>query len=159
MFKGILLIAGIAGAIYTYSAYSANPAQISDPVYVEGRVTMEIPGREIETVFVGEMVSRDDCRERSRRMLEKLFEDCPKCTVRRLHCRDELERRYLRLFNNKTTYTTYVSMDRGNRWERNGRIVVWGLTDRESRQMCESVKRLVREKYQGEVRCIGGRLS
>ena len=136
-----------------------QPMVIETPVYVEGRITMEVANREIETVFIGEMVSRDDCEHRSRRMLENLFEGCLRCEIRRLQCRDSLEKRYLRLFNDRATHTTYVSMNRGNRWERNGRMVVWGLTDHESRLMCETAKKTISEKYKGTVKCVGGRLS
>ncbi len=159
--KYLLLIIAVAGGYYAYGIYRNNPVDIIDPVYVESRVDVEIPqiGRELEYVFVGEMVSQQDCRKRSRRYLEKLLEACADCTIKQLHCTADLAKRYKKLFDGHTTYTTYLSFDKGNRFERNGRMVIWGLNEHEAKAACEHIKKDVRENYQGEVSCVAGRLS
>ena len=159
--KYILLIIAAVGGYYAYGIHRDNPMDIADPVYVESRVDVEIPqlDRELEYLFIGEMVSQQDCRERSRRYLESLFEDCKDCNLKRIHCTSNLARRYEKLFDGHTTYTTYLSFDKGNRFERNGRMVIWGLNEYEAKAACEHIKKDVVERYKGEVSCVAGRLS
>ena len=159
--KYLLLIIAIAGGYYTYGIHRDNPTDIPNPVYVETRVDVQIPqlDRELEYVFIGEMVSQEDCRERSRRYLETLFEECEDCNLKQLHCTDKIARRYKKLFDGHTTYTTYLSFDKGNRFERNGRMVIWGLNEYEAKAACEHIKKDVKENYEGTVSCVAGRLS
>ncbi len=161
MIKLILLVVAIAAGVYAYNDRQNNPVDIDSPVYVESRVNIEIPqvGRDLEYVFVGEMVSQEDCQKRSQRYLKKLFEDCDTCNLKKLHCKSNLANRYKNLFKGKTTYTTYLSLDKGNRHERNGRMVIWGLTEQEAEMACGHIKQKIKEKYKGTVHCVAGRLS
>jgi hypothetical protein len=151
----------IAAVLYGYNLFRNNPSVVENPVYVESRVVFEIPemSRELEYVLVGEMVSESDCQDRSERYLNKLFEDCKACQVKILKCDSNLERRYRKLFSGHKTHTTYLSLDRGNRFERNARMVIWGLTVEEAKMACEMIKKQVKEKYSGTVGCVAGRQS
>lgn len=159
--KWLLLIVGLAGGVYAYGIHVANPEHIADPVYAESRVDVEIAqlGRELEYVFVGEMVSEEDCSQRAERYLEHLFKECKECNVKRLRCKRDLAQRYKKLFHGHTTHTTFLSFDKGNRFERNARMVIWGLNEKEAEMACEQIKKEVKKSYEGVVRCVGGRLS
>lgn len=159
--KYILLIIAAVGGYHAYGIHRDNPMVIADPVYVESRVDVEIPelGRELEYVLVGEMVSQEDCRERSRRYFESLLEECKDCNLKQLRCTSNLAHRYKKLFDGHTTYTTYLSFDKGNRFERNGRMVIWGLNEYEAKAACEYIKKDIKGRYEGKVSCVAGRLS
>lgn len=159
--KWLLLLAATAGGFYFYGVVSGNPATIKSPVYVESRVDVEIPeiGRELEYVLLGEMASNEDCQDRAKRFVKRVLAECRECTITKLQCRGDLEQRYKKLFHGQTTYTTYLSLERGNRFERNGRMVIWGLNEREADMACDHLKKTVSKKYEGVVTCVTGRLS
>ncbi len=54
---------------------------------------------------------------------------------------------------------TYLNLDKGNRYERNARMVIWGLTEQEAEMACGHIKQKIKEKYKGTVHCVAGRLS
>jgi hypothetical protein len=161
MYKIIVYALLIAAGIYGYDLYQSNPSVIRNPVYVESRMVWYIPqmSRELEYVLVGEMVSEADCQQRSERYLNKLFEECKECKVKVLKCDSNLDKRYRKLFSGQKTHTTYLSLDRGNRFERNARMVIWGLTVEEAGMACEIIKKMVKKKYSGSVECVAGRPS
>ncbi len=161
MKKILLIILFVAVGIPGYSILKNNPSEISHPVYVESRVILNIPeiSRELEYVFVGEMASEEDCLQRSERYLSKLFEECKTCNIKITKCAANLEKRYKRLFSGLKTYTTYLSFNKGSRFERNGRMVIWGLTDKEAEKACQMIRVKIKEKYKGTVQCVSGHLS
>ncbi len=161
MKKAIFFILLLAVGSYGYSAIKNNPSEITDPVYVESRVILNIPelSRELEYVLVGQMASEEDCQTRSVRYLNNLFEKCTACKIKILKCDPNLENRYLRLFAGHRTHTTYLSFDRGNRFERNGRMVIWGMTVEEASMACQQIKEIIKEKYTGSIQCVAGRES
>ncbi len=159
--KLILIIMAVVGAVYSYGVYQDNPADIASPVYVESRVVLTIPkmARELEYVVVGEMTSMEDCQQRSKRYLENLFEKCDTCSLKQHQCKSDLAHRYKKLFVGQTTHTTYLSLNKGNRFERNARMVIWGLTEEEADMACEHIQQKVKETYNGTTRCVAGRAS
>jgi hypothetical protein len=160
MLKLLVFVIAVIVSIYGYAEHQKNPTDIDNPVYLESRVSVQIHeiGRELEYVFVGETVSQEDCKERTKEYLSKLFSKCDTCNLKVQKCRSDLAKRYKNLFKGKTIHTTYLSLDRKSRFERNGRMVIWGLTDKEAEIACGIVKQKLTEKYEGEVQCIAGRL-
>lgn len=158
--KALILFVAIAGGVYTHGVYRGNPAEISDPVYVEARFELEFPAlaRELESVVIAEMASFQECEDRSERFLETLFEKCKECQLKRLQCRAEIAPRYKKLFAGKPTHTTYLSFDKGSRFERSGRMVIWGLKGDEAQYACKMAKQRMQENYNGTVSCVRGRL-
>jgi len=110
-------------------------------------------------VLIAETASDADCEQRADKFWRHVLDGCPSCTFRSKACKHELEPRYSRLFEKEPTYTTYVAMTRGNRYERSGRLVVWGLTDRESQWLCGTMAGAIRGKYSGQIECINRRAS
>ena len=72
-------------------------------------------------------------------------------------CKAELEPRYRRLFDDASIHSTYLSFKRGTRLERNGRMVVYGLTADEGDVVCKSIMADFQQRYEGTVSCIHGR--
>ncbi len=154
----VIAVAGYFGYGYM-SSYIENPMEISDPVYLESRVIFEAPeiSRSLEYVLVAEMVSDEDCQMRSEEFLQGLFKNCKPCKIKLSKCSGSLDDRYMKLFSDQPTYTTYFSMNKGNRYERNARMIIWGLTEDEAKTACGIMKKSVKESYTGQLQCIAGR--
>jgi hypothetical protein len=116
-----------------------------------------IQGRELNLVLFGEMASQEDCQERADRVWQKLIDGCQECTMALASCAVELAPRYRRLFDDAAIHSTYLSFTRGSRFERNGRMVVYGLTTDEGDAVCESIMANFQRQYEGTVNCIHGR--
>jgi hypothetical protein len=152
----LLVLGGVAYAGYS-SIQARNPEAIEHPVYAEIRLDASISGRDLNLVLFGEMASDEDCRERANRVWEKTIEGCTGCTMKTTVCKADLEPRYRRLFEDASIHSTYLSFTRGSRYERNGRMVIYGLTSDEGDAMCEITKAEFEKKYEGAVHCVHGR--
>jgi len=152
----LALVAIVAYAVYRQSEIrdGAYTAEITNPIYVEIRMRVKAPGRDIDTAIFGKMASTEDCELRSERVWKKVVKDCPTCEFTAMKCRNDLEQRYLRLFDNTPIHSTYLSFDRGSRYERDGRMVVYGLTSDEGDKICEMLKKTMQQGYTGKVTCI-----
>ena len=156
MKKLTFLIVIIVIGVYGHKILDENPSEIVDPVYMESRVTIDVPNtsRELEVVFLGEMVSQEDCTERRENYLGNLLEKCVICEIKSTECKKEIHSRNKNLFSDRKAHTTYLSLSKGNRFERNGRLVVWGLNDEEALLVCKNLRDRVGEKYKGTAKCI-----
>ena len=95
----------------------------------------------------------------SERIWRDTLASCPTCTFQSSECKRKLEPRYMQLFDNEPTYTTYLAMTRNSRFERDGRLIVWGLNDQEAQWLCSNMAKDIQKKYQGTVKCIKGHLG
>ena len=153
----VLLVLGVAGYVVYDRQQSLNPADIESPVYAELRMDARIQGRDLNMVLFGEMASQEDCQERANRAWQKLIDGCQECTMKLASCAVELAPRYQRLFDDAKIQSTYLSFTRGSRFERNGRMVVYGLTSDEGDAVCQSIMAEFQKRYEGKVSCIHGR--
>src|SRR5688572_23495836 len=154
----LIALAAVGYVVYD-RRQGTNPEVIETPVYAELRVHARVQSRDIDMVLFGEMTSTEDCQERSSLEWEKLITDCKECTMTLSSCKDNLEPRYRRLFDDSPIQSTYLSFKRGNRFERNGRMVIYGLTGEEGNAACEFIKNKFKSYYEGAVTCITGRGS
>ncbi|MDP2561508.1 hypothetical protein [Psychrobium sp. 1_MG-2023] len=156
MKKLVFLIVLAAIGLYYYNGVDSNPSVIEQPVYLESRVYFSVPNssRELEFVFMGEMVSQSDCTERSGNYPSKLLEKCPECIIKSSECKSDIHSQYQSLFVDEAMSTTYLSLTKGNRFERNARLVVWGLSDKEAKLVCRDMKTKILANYEGTARCI-----
>jgi hypothetical protein len=153
----ILIVLGTGAYLVHNHREAQNPATIESPVYAELRMDARIQGREFNLVLFGEMASQEDCQQRADRTWNKLIDGCKDCTMSLTSCSAQLEPRYRRLFDNARIHSTYLSFTRGSRFERNGRMVVYGLTADEGDAVCESIMADFQTRYEGKVSCIHGR--
>ena len=150
MFKLVLLIGGILTA---YALYN-NPSTIDQPIYAEMRIDLTAQGREINTVLFAKMVDQDDCEQRADKVWREVMHKCDICSFKETQCKTQLNQRYMSLFEDARINTTYISFNRSNRFERDGRMVMWGLNHQEAQEACKIVKSSAKGKYRGDIRCI-----
>ena len=62
--------------------------------------------------------------------------------------------RYARLFDDEQIPSTYLSLTAGLADERDGRLVVYGLTDKEGAVVCEQMRKVILQKYTGTAHCV-----
>jgi hypothetical protein len=56
----------------------------------------------------------------------KVIAGCKESVQRTSVCKNELEPRYQRLFENTAIHSTYISLTRGSAYERDARMVIFG---------------------------------
>jgi hypothetical protein len=153
----LLLVLGAGG----YSAYAkfqdGNPESIENPVFAEIRIDANAGGRELNMVLFGEMADEEDCRTRAHEAWDRMIAGCAGCKMTLNTCKAALEPRYQRMFDNQATHSTYLTFARGSRYERDGRMVIFGLTSDEGDAMCETIKSEFKKQYTGQIECIQGR--
>ena len=153
-FVVILILAAVVGLGFKRWLDKSNPDVIAHPVYAEMHVDAKVGNRELNSVLFVKTVDQEDCNLRAEKGWSKLLSGCPTCTVSAAKCQDDLPARYQRLFDNVAIPSTYLAMERGSRYERDGRLVVYGLTHDEGLAMCEQIRGVVLEKYHGTGTCI-----
>ncbi|HEY9035210.1 MAG TPA: hypothetical protein VIM96_00695 [Pseudomonadales bacterium] len=133
---------------------SSNPDVIEDPVYLEHRVDFRVGSDIINMVLFVKAVDDEDCNERARRSWEKSLSGCENCILRTYECKDAIPGFYWKTFEHLPLDITYLSAERGNRYERSGRIVFWGLNQADSDRVCDFMTKNVKKTYSGTLTCI-----
>ena len=72
-------------------------------------------------------------------------------------CEPDLLPRYEQLFDDVPINIAYLSLTRGARFERDGRMVIWGVTGPEGDKLCEMAKASFQNRYSGQIRCVPSR--
>jgi len=157
--RTILLLTVLAAVGFYFYSRPQDPVEITDPVYAEIRIEMPIASRQIDFVLFGKMADEEDCRKRADRTWGKVIEDCTACRLTVSTCKPDLEARYLRLFLDAPINSAYLTFTRGEPGERDGRMVIWGVTTEEGNQLCEQVRTEFKKRYEGAVTCIAGQTT
>lgn len=150
----IVIVLAVIGFVAKSWLDKSNPAVIEHPVYAEMRIDAKEGIREINIVLFAEATSLDDCNLRTEKTWKDVLSGCPSCEISPPKCLVELPARYARLFDNVAIPSTYLAFTRGSRFERNGRLVVYGLTRDEGLAVCEQMRTAVSPKYKGTLQCI-----
>jgi hypothetical protein len=151
----VLLVLGALGYFAWQKYVGGPPTVIENPVYGEIRATANIEGREIEMAMFARTKSETDCKARAWISWKSALEACPGCKMEhQATCKSELPRRYAKLFDDVPISSTYLSLTAGVAGERDGRLVVYGLTDQEGELICEQMREMVRQNYRGDVHCV-----
>ena len=151
---GIALTAIVAYYWWRNAPGHGPPLKIDNPVYGEVRVTNNIQDREIEMALFFRASDDGDCHGRASISWNGVLENCPTCKMETTKCQAQLPSRYARLFDDVPIPSTYLAANAGNSGERDGRIVVYGLTDAEGKVVCEVMRGVIVKKYHGEVHCV-----
>lgn len=151
----LFLVLLIAAGLYFYHSHVGGPPRVfENPVYGEIRLTANLQGRDIEAALFVRSEDEIDCRERALRSWTKTLQTCPTCTLHPVKCQAQLPARYARLFNDEPIPSTYLSASAGNAGERDGRMVIYGLTDQEGEVACETLRSKILESYAGTAHCV-----
>jgi hypothetical protein len=149
-----IILVCIAGYYY-HDRYGDKPALVIDePVWGEVRMSVEAANREIEAVLFIRASSESDCRGRAKVSWEEAFEECEDCKLQEPKCHASLSPRYAKLFDDVPIPSAYLSATANSHFERDGRLVVYGLTDEEGVFICKMMKKELDKKYRGETKCI-----
>ncbi len=153
----VLLALGLVGFM-AYKKFTAAPftpgAPMEHPVYGEMRVNTVIENREIEMALFVRVPDKGECLVRARKQWAELLDACPGCQLQPIECQDTLSPRYARLFDDVPIPSTYLSLAPGEVGEREGRLVVYGLTDQEGVLVCEQMRTVILTKYHGTAHCV-----
>ena len=159
----VIIILAIVGAA-AYFGYQhlvrdplAAPDVIENPVYADIRLDMRVARRDLQIALFGKMASQSDCEQRSRLAWGKLIEGCKECVQRTSTCKAQLEPRYQRLFDDVPIPSTYITLNRGSEYERDGRMVIFGLTADEGDMICEQTVARFQSSYTGKMSCVKAR--
>jgi hypothetical protein len=151
----IVIVLAVAGFVVKSRLDKVNPTVIEHPVYAEMRVDSKMGNREFNIALFAKAVDLDDCNLRSGKTWGKVLAGCPTCEISPVKCLDALPPRYARLFDNVAIPSTYLAFTRGSRFERDGRLVVYGLTRAEGLTVCEYLRSSVsKQDYAGTLECI-----
>lgn len=153
--KAIIFVVLLGAAAYWGWNYYNNKI-ITDPVYAEFRVKYE---GGIELVGFGKMNSQPDCERRAVEFWRGVLASKAQAEMSAVHCGIQLPARYEALFSNQVATATYISMDRGNSGERDGRFIIFGAPSSEVIKICPSLIETIKQKYSGEVKCIQGSIG
>lgn len=156
MLKTLFTLAVLAAVgWFAWNKYVGGPSRIfENPVYGEMRATMNVQGREIEMVVFARMADESDCKLRALLSWSNALKACPTCTLTPAKCQAQLPARYARLFNDEPIPSTYLSASAGKADERDGRMVVFGLTDREGEAIREQMRSVILQEYRGSAHCV-----
>src|SRR5262245_50298423 len=150
-----LTIASIAFyKYYDTDGSKSPPLEIRDPAFAQMRASANIEGREIEMAVFVRAASMAECEANTRKEWSAALDSCPTCTLQVPKCQEQLSPRYARLFDDVPIPSAYLSASAGSAAERDGRIVIYGLTDAEGVALCDFMRENLKKKYRGEVRCI-----
>lgn len=131
----------------------ANPQVIKYPVYAEAHITKSAKGRDLELVMLAQMVDQADCSGNKADLAQQIGA-VDGWQVQSAECKSELDPRYAQLFDNTPVLVTYTSLGRGERHEREMRMVAWGLTVPESDKLCDVLVQKYSHERKGEVKCV-----
>jgi hypothetical protein len=154
--KTLFVIVLVLGASWFFwkKHVDGPPQVIENPVYGEVRVSVTEGNREVEAALFVRASSELDCKGRGLVGWTGAFSGCPSCKLTPPRCSAELPARYARLFDDVRIPSAYLSATAGKASERDGRLVVYGLTDQEGVMFCEMMKAKLAEKYTGTLSCI-----
>jgi putative protein kinase ArgK-like GTPase of G3E family len=162
-FVFVLLALGAIGYYWHQAKQKTNvdsdhPAVITNPVYAEFRVGLEVGGREYSQIYLIKTADQKDC-ERGQKEFDKTFgvsaaQSGQGWKIQNSECKREIESRYTRLFDNVPTHVSYLSVARGAQKEREMRVISWGVTVEESNLLCEHLSQRLRNQWEGAITCI-----
>ncbi len=150
----LLIVLAVIATVAYFLIVERDIVSPSEPVFVEIRIQQA--DSSVLLVGVGRMESMRDCRARSRRFWEGVFNSKERFRLVSSECKDAIADRYLRLFNDEQMHATYLALDRGNPLERDGRFVIYGVPSSQAARECPRIIQQIQKRYSGPIRCIQG---
>jgi hypothetical protein len=153
----VIVIALIAGVAMKSKRGSDSSAASSGPAYGEVRVKVVLGQKDLEFVIAGEKPTETDC-DRSRYKFPALCRSGVQCEITKVECGNDLAQRYKNMLDKRPAQTHYVHFTTNVEGSEPHRAVLvgWGLTEEESKFICQHVANGQREagNKQMTVTCI-----
>jgi hypothetical protein len=154
----LLIVLGAAGYLYRQQP---DPEIVSDPVYAEFRIGIDVDNRTFDQVILVKTGDSAECRKLLGRADIIYGSEADEAghhwKMRSSECKAEIGARYAALFDDLPTHVTYLSVGRGGWYEREARMVTWGVTVEESDMLCDVLAKFLTETRKirsGYVTCI-----
>jgi len=145
MKKFIFLVCVVGVALMLYKTkLRMQPQAITQPVFAEVRLTMDIRDENIEVIHFIKTMNESECKLLSNRLVEGFKAGAASKDVGQVvrlksqECKSELPSRYAKIFDNEPFFVPYISgaaTEDGLRREL--RVVPFGLTREESDKICD----------------------
>lgn len=138
--RWILGLGLLIAIVYWVQHRVPEPTYTGIPNYNEVRIAMKIGPREIEMVSYLERDASEPCQESDRWFVEAALncEALGQCAVKQRSCMTGLPNRYHPIFDQQPDTTAYLHVDVPEK-RRKGVLLLWGLTESESIQVCQAV--------------------
>ena len=128
-----------------------------DAKYLEGRLSVSENGHKLDVVMLVRLRVWDDCEKVSTNLLSSIIGKCPSCTFDIRECTNTLSNRYVKLFENEPSKTTYLSYNAADATERDMRMFTWGLNQDQASMACTMLVKSTDGHTQNTPVCIGPR--
>ncbi len=156
MVKFLTFIVAIAAGYYIYAYHSPFQTEVTDPYYLAVRIND--PDTGVKFVGFGKMNSLADCEARGLLVWKKTFSRVG-TIKRKSECKKEISKKFMKLFQNKQMNATYIVFDKGNKRERDGRFLVYGVPSSHVKKWCDKFIKNTKTDYQGTISCIQGKVG
>ena len=161
MTKILILLGLLGGAAYWYKSQqqaSLNPEEIVHPTYAEIRWRLDVKGRSFDRILFAKVVNQQDCEKFSTGLIAELTKiaaanPAEQWILQSSECKENLLPRYAIFFEDKPTHVTYVKVARGDRREREARLIYWGVSADESNKVCDGISEMAKNR-KGAVTCV-----
>jgi hypothetical protein len=125
--------------------------------YIEVRMLLKGPQREIEMVAIEERPPLADCDSDVSARIAKLCPAKVNCEIKSRECTTSVEPRYLKMLDQKPASVHYAHMqiDPDSASPRRAIVLGWGMTEQESLAVCGSIKASANKNIKnGVITCI-----
>jgi hypothetical protein len=144
-----------------FSGDDQNPDVITHPTYAEVRINMTLGSRSLDGVMFAKTVNQADCEVYGKAAQASVMKmvgassgpGAPAIHVTSSECKSALTPRNAKLFENQPTFVNYLALDRGDRSEREIRVIYWGITAEEGERVC-AMAPMMQQGRKGQVTCI-----
>lgn len=163
--KNFLVFLLVVGALYFVwksdllgLGLNRNPSAIANPVYGVIRLRAEFQDRTINAVELAKTFDQADCARNTKDAVDRMTRQQNQGSALMWQlvsseCKSVLDSPDLKLFDNKPSFTNYLSAAPGDSSERELRLIFWGVTAQEGDSICAEIPRL-KDRWHGTVTCI-----
>lgn len=156
MFKFLLYVLVIGAGYYIYTNHSPFQTEVTDPYYLELRI--KDPDTSVKLVGFGKMNSLADCEARGLLFWKETFRTTGQIK-KTSECKKEIAKKFMKLFHNKQMNATYLVFDKGNKRERDGRFLLYGVPSSHVKKWCDKFIKTIKTDYTGTISCIQGKVG
>jgi len=137
-----IIIAIIAGCVWYFTQNNSNNRLTGISEYNEVRMHLDAGSRTIKMVTYIKRDSSDNCELAKVWWVESTLRCAANtnCTMKKNQCVDDIPSQYKKMFEEKTTDTTYLKAS-NSMLHREAVMIFWGLSKKESDEVCSAINK------------------